>query len=66
MKTSIERDQLVHELSMISTKAYLDAYVSVNLDPNIGISFGGSDLAMEALIAYGQAFELLDISIAKE
>lgn len=66
MITTVPHDQLLHDLAILSTRAYLDAYVKTELDPSIGLSFDGGDLAQEAIIAYGQAMDMLTISIPDE
>lgn len=66
MKISVTKDQLVHELAMVAAKGAVDAYIKVELDPSIGISFTGTDLATEALFAYEDAVQCLESSISDD
>ena len=65
MKTTVSRDQLLHDLALVSTRAYIDAYVKVELAPTGGLNFDGGDLAREAMLAYDQAMFALDMSISE-
>lgn len=66
METSISKDQLVHDLALIAAKGAVDAYIKCELDPSIGVSFGGTELAQEALMAYQAAHDLLFVSISED
>ena len=66
MNCPVSKDQLKHELAMISAKAALDAYIKVELDPDIGVHFDGGVLAGEALIAYESAYSTLDTMIIED
>lgn len=63
---AISKDQMVHELAMACVNGMIMSRVmqeSKDDETNIGVSYDGGDLALDALLAYKQASDVISVSI---
>lgn len=66
---SIEKDQLIHELAMACVNGMVTARVlqeSKDDESNIGISYDSADLALDALIAYKKAVNIITLDLDED